>query len=305
MRRCPYVPEALHDEGLSFVVRSTKKHMVDNEDDTLLVIVGPPGSGKSMLAMHLVSEFTPSPSAEQFALTQESLARAHDRAVKWFHEGVPDRYVVYDEADVGRRQSLSEWNKDVLSLYMTNRIFGILHVWCWPSLHLLDQAFVQERVNGVFVVLSKERTRPRRYVFFTKSEITKLIEDNVRLTFHNLKKHAPNHAYYLGWFRKYEGPLLEAYRQVKIEAASTISNGFGEKYGQAEKKYSAEKAAKVIGCGRVTMLHALKYALNEGLIGQDAVTIMGDYALTDAHLDVVRGVLINKNHIKHPGGSTK
>lgn len=295
MRRAPYVHGKLHDEGLSFVVKSTKQHMTENEDDTLLVIVGPPGSGKSMLAMHLVSEFTPDPLAAQFALTQEALAKAHDQAVRWFHEGVPDRYVVYDEADVGRRQSLSEWNKDILSLYMTNRVFGILHVWCWPSLHLLDQAFVQERVAGVFVVLSKEKNLPRRYVFFPKAAITKLIEENVRLTFHNLKRYAPERAYYLGWFRRYDGPLLEAYKKVKIDAASTISNGFGEKYGKGEEKtYSIMAAAKKIGCNRMTLAKAVSYALSHELIGSEAKTIIGTYSFKETHLEVLRDVLSRK-----------
>lgn len=299
LRKAPYHPSKPHDDGLSFVVETLQKHMRAAEDDGLLVITGAPGTGKSMLAMHLVSRYSKKPKAEQFALTQESFARAHQRAKEAsLRKDYDGAFVVYDEADVNRRASLTQWNRDLINLYMTNRVFQLLHVWCWPSLHLLDQAFVQERITGVFFIATKDKDRPRRYVYYPRASLLKMVDAGINLTHHALKKHASKYGYYVGWFRKYEGELLEAYKEIKIESAGQIDESFHEKYAKGRKRYSLQKAAATIGVGFNTARKALMSALALGLIEESTVrTPTGQYNLSENDLPTLKTIIQERRYV--------
>jgi len=245
MINAPYVPDLDFDQGLSKLTSHFAKTIEQGNDDALVIITGAVGTGKSNLGLHIISQYNHKPDIQQVALTRKQFAQAHENLNKQYRAQTPRRFIFYDEADLTSRNSMTEWNRDVLHLYNTNRILGGLHLWCNPSIEYLDKFFVQERIRGVFFVYTKDVNRPRKYYFFTKKAILEMLEANKKLTHGSLKKYAKKYAYYRGWFKEYKGPLLQSYMTHKAESASEISSSFYEKYIQGDR-HSQKQAAQIL-----------------------------------------------------------
>lgn len=265
LRAMPFEAGKSYDAGLPIIMQTLTAQMKAGRDDALIFNTGPTGSGKSTLSKHQLEILFDKPDVNQFALTRHDFALAHQRAKEMSLRGEKG-YLVYDEAEANRRGSMTEWNRDLLKLYMTNRVFGILHIWNWPSLKLLDRAFVEERVSGVFFCYSKDVDRARHYVFFTKKAIQDMVAAGNSMSHDDLKKAAKKYGYSLGWYKKYDGPLLEAYEQLKLKSAGSIDEEFVEKYSKNATVKSKSACARTLGIDPGTYQKALQRLVDLGSI---------------------------------------
>lgn len=246
--RAPYRAGQPTDDMLPKLVGSAKSNMIKGNDDRLFLIVGDTGSGKSTLLQHIITWYSPAPNVNNIVLRRQDFAVQQHAVNEQSQQGIKDLFLGLDEASVGRRDAMSSWVKDIINLYMTNRVFGILHLWAWPSAKLIESTFIEERIAGIFFCYTKDHDKPRRYVFFKKADLLKMIEDGLELSNYNLKKYRNKYGTYRGCYIKYTGPLLEAYKEIKIESALKISEEFKNKWqdgtGAKEATETTETDAK-------------------------------------------------------------
>lgn len=238
----PYKWTEPYDDFLKNLILSAKKDMEAVNDDRLYITVGPTGSGKSMLSFHIIHLFAGDKlSLDHLAGTRESFARkvkdATDRFQFGGERGLP---LWFDEADSDNMEQNAKWNKKLFSLYMKIRFLQFFHIWCWPSLKAVDKRFVEERVNGIFFCYTKEKDKPRLYAYFSKKSIIKLLEDDISLNYHNMRKYKDTHAAWIGRFRDYEGPFKKEYIESKHQSGFDTVNDFYEQFANVSGEVKAK-----------------------------------------------------------------
>lgn len=275
-------------------VLGAKKRMLSNDDDALIMCVGTTGTGKTVLGLHAYDIYSDSPSITQVALTRQDLAIAMRNA----KQAKKDRFTNYDEAHVTKRSSMAQWNKDLIELYSSIRGLKILHWWNNPSLEMIDKAFIEERIKAVFFIYTKSKTKPRKYYFYTKDGLLRLLDYAGNLKHRTLKKYGQKFAYYQGWFRDYNGVLKDAYKLKKESRMEEHVEDFYMKYGLGDLQtrrefaqktgYDEETVKRGLEWG-VTSLHLQEY---EHWVKKGSRTM-----LTKKGSDELENILHNRWHI--------
>lgn len=244
MIRNEYVAGEPYDRMFPRIILDTKKHIKENNDDGLFLYTGVTGAGKSTLMEHSMSAYSMCPDAKDICITQESFAiRQYENTIRGLN-GEKDVQLAYDEASITKKRHAEKYVKDVVDLYMINRAAGIMHHWCWPNLKGIHNDFINERVKGVFFIYTKQKFKPRRYVFYPKDHLMKMLELGISLNSFNLKKHRKKYGYFIGCFTKYDGSLQEGYLKNKTDSILEISKSFADKYsGKKEKSVGGNSAS--------------------------------------------------------------
>ena len=264
------VIEAAYDKRRNYdiifekVILTIKKSIKEKNDDYLLLYTGDTGTGKSSLMLHGYELFDPEGcSMEYIGLDSQT----HATALKKAKEKPHPRFCGDDEANVSRRNAMTKYNKDKIDLYLAIRGLNVFHAWCNPSAEQLDKAFIEERIKGMIFVINKDIKRPRVYYFFRKDDLLKLYEKHSNLKMRTLKQHGKQFAYYKGWFRKYEGKLLEEYEIKKGSRMNFKVDDFFEKYSEGRK--GATAGSKELGVDPSTFRKWYKELIEAGLLLED------------------------------------
>lgn len=277
----------LYDVMLPRIIGIARKNILNPQknDDALFLVCGATGTGKSNLTLHGVTIFTPHPDHRQISLSTESFADSVKRGLD-LPKG--ERFIDYDETEVGKREGMSKWNRDMIKLYFKIREEGFLHFWNHPSPNNIDLEFIRERVNGLFLCIDKSVKRPRRYYFFTKDRLLDFLERFKFLGTRNLIRYANEYAVYRGSFCAYKGDLLEEYKKNKKEGMRQAINDFSSQYGNGQSTYTAPKAAKQLKLSISTIKKLVAELTNEGVFKKEEwSSASGYYRLTDEHLKVM------------------
>lgn len=216
-----------YDDLLIKSANIIKQHIKNCDDDYVCMIIGEPGTGKSTVGLHLLNLYMgESASVDYVALTRQGFAKA----LKQSSLSEQPRCVMYDESNISKRDSSTKFNKQIIDLFLAIRGMNIFHIWCSPSLDMLDKHFIYERLKSVILCTSK-KDGVRSYFYFPVKEIQKIIEKhgNVRLPL--LRKLRHKHSYYMGWYRKYEGKLLQPYLEVKQDRMREKIDSFFQQWG--------------------------------------------------------------------------
>ena len=294
----PYFSAESHDRFLTEIFKSEQKEINEGEDDALYIYTGVVGTGKSTLAHHSLSVIEPKPDLRLIPLTRKQFADSMKLVKDMFNEGKRNLYIQFDEAEASSRRVMSKWNTDIMRLYQTNRVFQCIHLWCNPDVKTIDRSFIDTRIKGIFFTFTKETNRPRRYLFFPKRKLLDMIDDGLSLTHNNLRKNAKKYAYYIGWFRKYEGPIVDAYKQHKIDSSSDIVEDFHNSWSGIEEKkgLSLATVCKITGTSPQTVKNRLKSLEKKGLIEEsDYKKISGQYSINDTTLELLRVIKYEKD----------
>lgn len=231
MIECKYIEGQKHDELLKRVAAATIKAVTSKNDDSIELFVGDTGTGKSSLGAHYVTELDPDFSVDYVSFTRDGFAKVLQAVSQ--KKGL--RIAFNDEANISKRDSLTKFNKDMIDLYFSIRGLNIIHVWCNPSLDMLDKVFIEERIKGVFYVYSKGEN-VRRYYYFPVKNLLKILEKYKNLKLKTLKQVAGKYALYCGWFTKFEGEWWERYLEKKQFRMVEKVNDFFYKYAKPKGK---------------------------------------------------------------------
>lgn len=235
-----------YDDNFAYFFQKRIEYNKQNNDDSLLIFVGETGSGKSNLMLHAVTIIDPLCSGDEICLTKEKFAKkqyeaskkSYDRKIddstnsRTIEEKLP--MLVYDEADLQKRNHSTKYVKDVISLYFKNRCFNIMHIWCWPSLESIEKTFIQERILGVFFCTKEKFQKGRIYCYYTKNDLVKLKTDlkDAPITNTVLRKSIRNYASFVGWHNQYKGNLIENYHKIKMDGALDAASVFLKNHGE-------------------------------------------------------------------------
>ena len=216
----------------NLIHKKVKPLTADKDDDFLVLAVGEPGSGKSMLMLHVFEEYAAQHAdIDYVGFTESDFANSLKRLQI---EKVPKgfRFVGNDEANISKRNALSKYNKNLLDLYFAVRGLNIFHWWNNPSIDMLDKPFVKERLKGLFLITTKSTTKPRLYFYFNQNSILQILEKYKNLEYKTIYKVRKKYCSYQGWFRDYTGHLKKPYLQKKNNRMDEKVNDFFKSYGK-------------------------------------------------------------------------
>lgn len=226
-----------------------KKRLSSKDDDYLLPIIGTTGTGKSALSLHLYELYAENPSVDFIGLDRKDFANALKKAK---NDDLP-RFACYDEANITRADHATSWNKDLIDVYLAIRGLQIFHIWNNPSAKKFPREFIEERIKGLIYIFTKDKDRPRLFYFFTKDNMLKMYDAcKGDLSHRNIKKHAESYAFYRGWFRDYNGLLLDDYKQKKSSRMDVKVDSFFEKYG-SDDVLNGTQVGKMLGVSQTTI----------------------------------------------------
>ena len=184
-----------------------------SDDDALLLSIGSPGSGKSMLNMHLGHLIA----RDNWSMDCVGFdAATYKAALNYVKDFEKDKCVLNDEANIGKRDAITKKNKQLIDMFLAIRGLNIIHLWCNPSAEMMDKFFIKERILGFILVRkAKKQTTVRQYYYFPAKKLLAILEKYKTLDLNILTKVRKKYAKFGGWFKDYTGELKEEYLEKK------------------------------------------------------------------------------------------
>lgn len=260
VRRAPYDATRDYDIFFEKFILQVKHKLEHDDEDYLVLYVGPPGGGKSMLSLHGYELFDPDGcDVKYIAFDKMGFANAVKDASK---KSLP-RFVSNDEANISKRDSMTQYNKDMIDLYFAIRGLNMFHSWCNPSIDNLDKTFIEERLKRLILIYDKSKIK-RTYWFFKQDALIKIFEQFGNLKINTLIK-CRGLAYYKGWFRDYNGKLKAPYLAKKQSRMVDKVEEFHQKWG-GSSMLSREDMKKKLGVSMNTIIRYEKELFSKGLL---------------------------------------
>jgi len=249
MKRIEYDDNAGNiDPFLRNLIQKKREQIANENDDTVVLLIGDTGSGKSQLSLNMMQEYMGDERTEidLIGLCRPTIAKAVQTV-----KNIPKpRCALFDEANINKRDSLSKFNKDVMDLFMAIRGLNIFWLWCNPSANMMDKFFIEERISAIIYVKKQtvgEGEHQRRvFYFFKTKKILQILEKYGNLKTKTLNKVKKKYAFFRGWFKLYDGKLKESYEEKKQERMKDKSDEFCEKYGEFDKTFPKTVIARKV-----------------------------------------------------------
>lgn len=281
-RGLPKEPHTTEGIGpyLRVIAKNTKKRILETDDNCTIMCFGATGSGKSTLGFHFGNVYNEGTGVdpELVGFDKKSWAEALDQMRK--EKGV---FGINDEANISARDSMSQYNKDVIDLLFSIRGKNMCLWMCNPSVQYLDKTLVDEGLINFYVFIIKKQSR---YLFFTQKGIHKLLRDHKNLKFDTIKRYGKQYATYVGWFDKYEGKDWQAYLKKKDSRMDNKLDMFVKKYSLGQR-YSLLKAAKVLNIAYNTAKKYAEEAKDKGLFKAGVKNPAGSWQLREEDVEVL------------------
>lgn len=257
MIQAPFNYENETDDFLPKLIAKRKsKHVKTDgecEEDTFWILTGDVRSGKSTLGKHIINDWCDGKAyAHGICLHTETFLEAHKIAID-LHKKDKPRYVMFDEANINKFLQASKEVRSIVSLYNTNAVFGICHIWCWPDVNQFPKDIGPLRATGIFFVIKYDANKPRFYIYWPREEIKRMIADRNDLTNDNLKRLAAKYNTILGRFKKYKGILNHSYISIKLKGATQVFNNVYESLSKKKKETALDNSTP-LGCTKVSRL---------------------------------------------------
>lgn len=285
----PYRRDRDYDEILERKIIPGIQYTIEQKhQDFLLINVGATGTGKTSLGLHIYECYAGDlASIDYVSLNQQDLAVG----IKLASAQPRRRFSMFDEANVSKRDASSRFNKDLIGVYFAIRGLEIFSEWNNPSLDYIDKPFIEEKLNAVIVVIDKSAPpKPRRYLFFTREGILRLLAEHGDLKLETIRRHGRKYALYMGWFKQYRGRLWKDYEKKKQARMEHKVDDFYEKYGKA-KPVSLAEAARRLRCAENTIRKYAPLAIKEGALRADCKSAGGHWRFEESDLKILQGYI--------------
>lgn len=237
--------------------------------DTTFIISGMEGMGKSNLMLVLVHEYLlqtgQRPDIDFIALDQKQFIDAINKA--------PNDIgcVAFDEAGDGllSRDAMSEYNKDMVKMFMVIRAKGLFTILVLPSFWYMDKYFRQHRIKGLMHVYARGK-----YAFWNKKQLKNIIIHGEQIQEIFVTKPS-----FCERFPIYQGELLKEYQVKKNDKINNMINDIQAKYGadkndlddteawvyaQMQNKIMPKDIALQMGCSSQKISNVLKNIQKKG-----------------------------------------
>jgi hypothetical protein len=256
------------DRFLPKLINSIKEERMNSNDDFTIFVCGPRGSGKSMLGLYMSEMYMgDKASVEYIGLNPIDFAKALKKA----SDSPKPRMCNNDEANLSKRDSGRTYNKDILDMYYSIRGKNIFHIWNNPSLDIIDKKFIEDIVNGIIFIFTKDKKRPRLYYYFTKQAILNIMSNEESLSLRMLKQNAESKAMFRGWFKDYFGVLREPYMQKKESRMEEKIDTFYNKYVKEEEYLKIGQLKKFVGVSESCVLNHVEKIKNNELYKEEYI----------------------------------
>lgn len=287
-----YDPSRSYDPILPLIVSRVKRILRDEDDDFLLLCVGETGSGKSNLMLHTYALFDPEGASISYIALNR---RDHARALKNAKDKDGLRFCGDDEANVSKREALTQYNRERIDLYYSIRGLNMFHWWSNPSADMIEKAFVKERIRGIIVVFKVSRFKDVRfYYFFTKRAVLTILEKEKNLDLRTLRKNAKKFASWMGWFKEYQGPLKDPYLEIKGARMDEKVESFNDKWGAGEA-FSLADLCREFGVTDDTLRKYVRMAIKKGLFSEEDIkNPVGRYSFSQEHKVLLEDLMKSK-----------
>lgn len=306
----PYRTIKPYGEYFERMILKIREHIENNDDDYLLLMAGKTGTGKSTQGLHALDIYLSVEKLEQLKynlVSQSKETFATNQHI--ISTSSKPRALIFDEANVSKRQAMTRFNNDLLDLYYANRGLNIFHIWCNPSMDIIDLPFIEERINGVLyfpesnksarkVMIREEIDSFRHYYYFNKDDIKKIYLKEGKLTNDILHKHKKK-CRFLGWFNKYRGCLKEVYLLGKDDRMKEKASTFRDRYGQ-DDLIDRGSVIKILG---VNVNTVSKYMCKLQVEQDYVVTVSGRYKFTKVGIEHLKEAIIKGKRVQRVVGN--
>lgn len=260
------------------------------EDDGFFFFAGRNNTGKSTLVHHVHTLWTEGrPNPDHCAWDKETYSKVLFQALS--EPAVKDRVAHWDEANLSSRAAMTSFNREIMDNFWSNRSQRGLHLWCNPSIEILDKPLVKERLSGLFLVhLGQDGRRGfamRRYSFFTAKSLMELWAKEGSISLQVLEENADRYALWSGWFLRFaDGDFLMKYQERKEQRNLEKSRLLAENHAGT---LSAKEAGKMFGMNpEVVKRHAKKLFAKGVLKEYEIISPSGRWFFKQKHLDAIR-----------------
>lgn len=287
-RRCSkesYVKGERVGALFSIIVPMIKKRIISTDDNCTILCFGATGSGKSTLGYHFGNLYNDGAGVDSLVVgfDSQSWALALD-AVK----DKSGSFLMHDEANISKRDSMSQFNKDTIDLLFSIRSKNLCLWMNNPSADYLDKVFLDDSVVNYFVFIYAKQ---RRYYWFTRTNIISMLKHVDNLKYSNVKQYGKHFAFFDGYFYKYKGADWDSYLVKKSERVDNKLDEYIAKYSKGAV-LNVPKAAQALNVGRETLRGVAIKALSNGDLSDNVKTLTGFWQFNKDDLEVLRGYLL-------------
>lgn len=281
------------DKKLKAVVLHSLQKAYTKENDTVILVVGHTGSGKSTLGHHLHYLYSfGDMDINKVAFDKNTLAQAIKFSTN--QEQYKDRIVHFDEATVSRRDSSSVFNKKLIHLYEVNREKRLFTIWCTPSAQYMERKFIEERINALIFVYERPRGK---YILIPRLKLKEMIKDHGEIYELTLKQHGESYAIIKnGRFTKFDDEEWnKIYLKKKNDRIDYVTDDFFDEFNDQENCFSMRQVAEQLRISQSTVSKTIKGMIDNNLLSKEIMTPTGRYKINQENLDIIKKYIeVNK-----------
>jgi hypothetical protein len=228
----------------NFIYRHVWHEVWANDSNATFIVVGKPGSGKSVSAIKMAYDLDPTFSLERVCYSLNDFLRLLDKGDSngKLH---PGNVIVFDEIvnDQGAesRSAMSKSNKIMNYVTASFRAMRIVVFYCLPSLPQLDKNIREINVTGIFEVMSKNIHTKKNLCRFQWSTYDARSQNVYRIFPRLISKSGMYYKVDSVWVGIPSKEIIKAYKKRKMEFLDLNIQRWGQIANKQVRKEVGEK----------------------------------------------------------------
>jgi len=213
------------------VIAVDYKKLTKEDWDSVLIIAGDEGTGKSQLGLYITEEWIRLSGRTPTIEDINSICLNIEQFVGQLKELKKGKNIIYDEAgELSNLRRTSQFNVAINLAYQIIRGKNILTVLILPSLFDLDAFFTKRRARGFIQVYTRGK-----YAFYNKRKLREVMDwyQRKKNQYAALRRVKP---LFKGTFKVYSGVLAAPYKEKKESRMNEVVKILEEKLGKLQSE---------------------------------------------------------------------